>query len=341
MVTLLKQLNLVNKLPHTVGLLSAIIIVATLTRAVEAKTEASSYEPEQWQVTQALELPVELDVAFTEPAAAPPPGESAESVDVIQNGDFEEPWESMNGVAPKWEPYGNGQAHFGWYEESWPEAVRKGDGHAQLMEIFEVEANILDRVIAIHQTVDVAANADYNLTMYAIMRTDAPEPNRNKFEYEMHWGIDPWGEGNYDNVEEWIHMPLTEQLRIGSNASYPEDIPLFYERITGTVRTGENTNGITLFIRGLKKFPTGTEVNFDIDDVSLVGPSPAIVLPAAQTNTDESASSDSAEDSDALPSTGAALSFEASVGTFMIGGLVLLILATVATARLLGLLQEP
>jgi len=47
-------------------------------------------------------------------------------VNVIVNGDFEKPWENREGVAPDWEPYSNGQAHFGWYEELWPEAVYGG-----------------------------------------------------------------------------------------------------------------------------------------------------------------------------------------------------------------------
>ena len=146
------------------------------------------------------------------------------------------------------------------------------------MEIFQVEPNVLDRVIAIHQTVNVVPNVAYSLTINAILRSQTQAADRNKNEFEMHWGVDYAGEGNYENVEVWNRMLLTEQFRLGSTGEYPEDIPLFYETITGTIRT-TNTNQITLFIRGLKKFPTGTEVNFDVDDVSLVvrlGPSPLV-----------------------------------------------------------------
>ena len=61
-----------------------------------------------------------------------------ELVDVIKNGGFEErDPDPLNGVALDWEPYTNGKATFGFYDETWPEAVRNGE-HAQLMEIFFV-----------------------------------------------------------------------------------------------------------------------------------------------------------------------------------------------------------
>ncbi len=320
----------------------------------------------QLNATAIWENPNEIDVTLTEVAGDPSPlaaqgaeyeaeaKAEPETVNVIKNGDFDKPWEFMNGVAPDWNPYDNGLANFGWYDEQWAEAVRKGRGHAQLLEIHETEPNALDRTIAIYQTVDVASNAQYELTIYAIMRTDAALPDRNKYEYEMHWGIDPWGEGNYGNVETWAPMPLTEQNRIGSNAAYPEDIPLLYERITGTVRTGANTNSITLFIRGLKKFSYGTEVDFDIDDVSLVGPPPGIVLPAAHVSqsqpapsapvTTETAAADDvvapAEETNILPPSGATLSSNPSLGIVAIGGLVLVILGATATAGLLAKRKE-
>jgi hypothetical protein len=275
-----------------------------------------------------------LNTNLPVPPLAPPSGEGdapAEPIDVIKNGDFEKPWQQLNGVAPDWSPYTNAEAVIGWYDEQWPEAVRGGE-HAQLMEIFQVSGDILDRVIAIYQTVDVAPNSDYELTIHAILRTDAPEPLRNKFEYEMNWGVDPFGEGNYNNVEQWVYMDLTEQLRIGSNGEFPDDKPLFYERITNTIRTGD-TNKITLFIRGLKKFPTGTEVNFDIDDVSLIGPDPNAQPAPEPAPTDETPAPAPA---DSIPQTGAALSLNGSImGKFALGAMVLVILGIAATVGVL------
>jgi hypothetical protein len=245
------------------------------------------------------------------------PPNQGPGADVILNGGFEQRDNNAdNGVALNWQPYSNGQAHFGWYDETWEEAVRSGE-HAQLMEIFEVEANILDRVIAIYQTVNVAPNSTYNLTINAIMRSQAPPDARNQSEVEMHWGIDPSGAANYANVQTWNLMDLEEQFRLGSNGEFPDDSPLFYQTITGTVQTGSSSQ-VTLYIRGLKKFPTGTEVNFDVDDVSLVGPVGTAPAPATQL----------------VPTTGSLEAKDISGATLVIAGLVLVALGVGAVTAL-------
>ncbi|MCB0194040.1 MAG: hypothetical protein KDJ65_18965 [Anaerolineae bacterium] len=249
-------------------------------------------------------------------------------VDVITNGSFEERRDPSNGVAEGWESYSNGEAEFGWYDEQWPEAVRMGE-YSQLMEIDDVYTDATDRVIAIYQTVDVATNADYELTLYAIMRTDARMEDRNNFEYEMHWGVDPFGEENIDNVEQWVVMPLTEQLRIGSNGEFPDNEPLMYEVVTGTIRTGADNSRITLFIRGLKKFATDAEVDFNVDDVSLVGPAPGSTI----SNIPEAASP--SEDTP-LPVTGLTTEAETSIPTLLFGGMVLLMLGGISTIKMLN-----
>ena len=118
------------------------------------------------------------------PPAALPPAQGPGEVDVIRNGGFEGEF-VREGVGEEWAPYTNGQAFVGWYDEQWPEAVFAGE-HAQLMEINEVDGNVNDSIIAIFQTVDVVPNSVYNLTIHAIMRTDAIETERNEFEYENH-----------------------------------------------------------------------------------------------------------------------------------------------------------
>lgn len=216
------------------------------------------------------------------PASTSPAAEIAAAQalsNAIRNGDFES--NPTSSVATYWQPYHNGQAHFGWYDEMWAEAVHAGQ-HSQLLEIFQVEGPIPDRVIGIYQTVDVVPNTLYNLTFFAMMRTDAPIELRNKGQYGMDWGIDYTGQGKYHFVQQWQPITLTEQLRIGSNTvSVDEPARLFFEPITGTILTG-NSRKLTLFIRGVKREPTGTEVNFNIDDVTLLGPYP---LPPTPTPT--------------------------------------------------------
>jgi hypothetical protein len=253
-------------------------------------------------------------------------GQAAAPVDVIRNGGFEQDWDPIEheGVAPEWNPYSNGQAHFGWYQEEWPEAVRTGQ-FAQLMEIFMVEPNVQSRVIAIHQTVDVAPNSVYDLELYAIMRSQAPASARNNNEFEMHWGVDYSGEADYDNVQEWNLMSLEEQFRLGSAGEFPDDVPLFYELVTGTIETGDSDR-LTLYIRGLKKFSTGTEVNYDVDDVSLVGPPPDAVVEPEEPEPVED------DEEVTMPESGAILPENVSGGTLIFGSLVLVILGAAATA---------
>jgi hypothetical protein len=273
------------------------------------------------------------------PAAEPePPG-----VNVIRNGDFEIPWPEREATAPEWEGYDNGRAHFAWYEELWPEAVHRG-ARSQLMEIWEHEPNVLDRVITIQQTVNVVPNSEYYLRLYAILRTDADPELRNQNEIEMHWGIDPFGEGRYENVVTWVPMGLTEQNRLGSTAEYPDDLPLVYEKITSTV-TISDSNRVTLFIRGLKKFPNNVEVNMNIDDVELIGPDPAapvvVIQAAPATEIDEAQSEDTPTEADTgLPSSGSVLTRSASVGMVFLGGLVLIIAGTAAVVALTGYRKE-
>lgn len=283
---------------------------------------------------------------------------------VIKNGDFEK--NPRSSIATYWEPYNNGQAQYGWYAEKWVEAVHSGK-FSQLLEIAYVEG-VPDRVIAIYQTVDVVPNASYTLTIHALMRSSAPDPLRNQDDYAMHWGVDYRGKGTYLNVKDWVTMPLSEQLRIGSNGPANDNRHLFYERITGTIFTTD-TNRITLFIRGVKINPTGTEINFNVDDVSLIGPDPAsrvsqsqtdaapAATPAAAPDTEESvapANADSAapvdEDTtaptseepagnqDSLPNAGAILPKSISTGALILGGLVLVVLGASAA---ISLLQNP
>lgn len=321
-------------------MLSAFAISGFTIDPVDSRTEVP-LPPSEGPEAQGVNLPNTgggQDDGSSDGGASSDETDSVEPINVIKNGDFELPFEEdSGGVAPDWDPFGNGRGHIEWYEELWPEAVLQGE-RAQLMEIFQVEPNVLDRVVAIHQTVDVRPNSTYDLTLHAIMRTQVQPADRNNNEFEMHWGVDFSGTGDYKNVEEWVLMPLEEQFRLGSTGEYPDDLPLFYETITGTVSTGDSSR-ITLFIRGLKKFPTGAEVNFDVDNVSLVGPPPGpivVITPEvpADTTADDSSSTPTEEDNN-LPATGVILQGDFSEGAVILGGLMLVILGVGAATSVL------
>jgi hypothetical protein len=96
--------------------------------------------------------------------------------------------------------------------------------------------------------------------------------------------------------------------------------------ITGKVET-KSSSRITLFIRGVKKFTNDTEFLFDVDDVSLVGSTSTATTPTSQPSTSSSN----------LPNSGGILAQNISLGTLVLGGLVLVLLGVGATAGILRL----
>ncbi len=208
------------------------------------------------------------------------PVQKAESsiplANVIRNGDFEL-WSNGNEVATYWQPFSNGNAHFGWYNELWREAIHSGS-HAQEMEIEREDWGVNYRVIAINQTVDVRPNFTYTLTIHVMMRSNTAFDQRNRGDYAMDWGISYAGPSDYNAVElngtGWFNINLPEQARLGSLSPTALDAKLLtYSQVRAFIYTGSQKK-ITLFIRGVKKDASEGEANFNVDDVSLIGSSP-------------------------------------------------------------------
>ncbi|MBN1994798.1 MAG: hypothetical protein JW953_19025 [Anaerolineae bacterium] len=288
----------------------------------------------------------------TDPAPLPQGGpETYRLTNAIKNGDFEDRYTGNNvqgnAVAAYWYPYNNGGAHFGWYDEEWAEAVHSGK-HAQLMEIAQVDTYLPERIIAIYQTVEVVPNMNYVLTIHALMRSDAPEADRNQDEYTMSWGLDYQGRGKYYFVQNWTAMAVDEQLRVGSGGPASDANHLYYQRFVYTIFTG-NATKLTLFIRGMKLEPTGTELNFNLDDISMVGPyvpptatpTPSLTptrrkLPTlTPTPTGTPPSDMPITGQSQLPDAGATLPQNISGGAVAFGTLVLLVLGFAAANHLL------
>ena len=146
---------------------------------------------------------------------------------------------------------------------------------------------------------------------------------------------------DYNKPHSWGEEPPDEKLRDSNGMPPRDDGHLFFQRIfTNVIRT-DNTNKLTLFIRGLKIEPTGTEVNFNIDGVSLIGPyfpppdddatpttngAPQAIPAALPASADNS-----------LPDAGATLPQDISSGALALGGLALIVLGASAVN---GLLQK-
>jgi hypothetical protein len=175
----------------------------------------------------------------------------------------------------------------------------------------------------------------------------------------MHWGIDPQGRGEYYFVDNWVQMPLDEQQRLGSNGPQDDNTHLYFQVVTHTIRTG-SSNRLTLFIRGMKVEPTGTELNFNVDTVSLLGPyipptptltpSPTLTrYPTATPTTTPTGTPPPTEQAlpvtgqditpnnteKELPDAGGILPRDIPTGALLLGGLILVVLGAVAANGLL------
>jgi hypothetical protein len=179
--------------------------------------------------------------------------------EVLTNGSFENGFE--NGIGERWHAFNNGDAEFGWADETRSALVWGGD-HAQHMEIWD--AGVFDRYVGIHQTASTVPGASYELTMHGVIRSNEGSAQASSYGYRLQWGVDHNGGSDWQAVEEWTDVSWDEQ-------------PLDAESYTlgsYTTTLKATSASTTLFIRGWKRWPTrGSYVKFTVDDVSLRGAS--------------------------------------------------------------------
>ena len=216
------------------------------------------------------------------------PAASAESVNVLTNGSFEEPF--VYGVGQGWGTFNNGgHASYGYHDDTWEKVIKDGE-HSQLLELHTkaVGGSHRDRYMGIYQTVDVVPGKRYMLSFYGMVRSTEGPVYKSGYNYRVEIGFDYDGGTDpfaveYTEMDQW---PEYEgMLTPGSFSSYAH----------GVTTTSDK---ITVFIRLWKKFPTAHEQAIaNIDAVSLYGPAAAVTTTAS-----------TADDSpETLPDTGANL----------------------------------
>ena len=173
------------------------------------------------------------------------PALSAESVNVLQNGSFENEFSSL-GVGRHWTAFNNGgRANYGYHADSWAKTVYEGR-FSQLIEIntLGMGGSDKDRYSGIYQVADVVAGQRYMFSLYGLVRSTEGTELDSKWNYRIqvgfdyHGGTDPWA------VTEWTEMPWVE---------YPRLSPGRYLAYAHGVTT--TTDKITVFIRGWKSSP--------------------------------------------------------------------------------------
>lgn len=198
-----------------------------------------------------------------EATPAPPPPPVAGPQNVILNGDFEAAWPDHQGVAPNWLPFDNGQGHAGWYKDTWEKVVFDGK-QAQLIEIITDQGQG-NRYAGIYQTVTVVPNAEYQLTIHGLVRSEEGSAQASNWGYRLQYGIDFNGGTDWTQVTNWVELPFDDHPRTDPNATNVYNYGTFTAKV---VPTGKK---LTLFIRAWQKFATGLEGNYDVDGISLVG----------------------------------------------------------------------
>jgi len=184
---------------------------------------------------------------------------------VLRNSGFEEGFQSSQ-LGKYWNGFDNGAAAFSFHADDWPLVVTEGKS-AQMMEI--KNAVEPDRYMGIYQTGRVISGKAYTFTMRGLVRTNTGNVQETKFGYRMQVGFDLKGGQDWQAVQDWVELPWDEQLRLQDSFRF--------ESYTTTLTA--KSEKLTVFVRAWKKWGDAGEGDYNVDDVSLVGP--ALVAPQA------------------------------------------------------------
>ncbi len=201
--------------------------------------------------------------------------DEAKTQNLIVNGGFEEGFQDF-GVGFGWGAFSNGNALVGWNVDTWDQVVAAGQ-NAQLIEIRE--STEMNRYAGIYQTVPVVPGEQYKLTVRGLIRSTEGDIVRSNYGYRLQYGLDYEGNTAWELIDNdaWVEIPWDEQpLDDVPGGSYRFDT--FETTITA------QSDQLTLFLRGWKKWIDGGTGIFDLDEISLVGPAPEdFEAPVAQT----------------------------------------------------------
>jgi hypothetical protein len=161
-----------------------------------------------------------------------------------------------------WTPFNNGSAIFEFLDETWPPAVLDGK-HAQRIQVRE--ASQPDRYAGIYQTVSVVSGETYSLSLNGQIRTGQGDIQISQYGYRLQLGIDYQGGQDWTAVDDWIELPWDEQR-------FDSEFLFFYDYETTVIPSGPY---LTLFVRAWNKWPDPGRVEYTLDAISLVGPTPS------------------------------------------------------------------
>jgi len=204
------------------------------------------------------ETPSSAATATPDPSATPK-NPASQSVNLIVNGEFEDGF--FEGIEVGWERFATGNVQAGWQDDTWDEVVYEGE-HSQLLSL--KDAWETDRYVGIFQVIRVVPHSEYLLTLHGLVRSDEGSVAESDYGYRLQYGLDFGGGTDWQSLKvAWVELPWNDQQR---SAAPTEG----YRRETYTATITAQTTKVTLFIRGWKKWPGGSEGNYNVDGLSLV-----------------------------------------------------------------------
>jgi hypothetical protein len=186
---------------------------------------------------------------------------------LVVNGNFAGGFQAQ-GIGYGWGAFHNGQANVGWNTDAWDKVATAGQTSIQMIEI--KNALERDRYAGIYQTITVVPGQQYKLTIKGLIRSTEGDINASNYGYRLQYGVDYNGGAAWELVagKDWHELPWDEQpLSEPAGGAYRFDT--FEATLTA------QSDHLTLFIRGWKKWINNGSGIFDIQEVSLVGPAPA------------------------------------------------------------------
>ncbi len=183
---------------------------------------------------------------------------------VILNGGFEQGVQPDTGVGYGWVGFSNGEAQGSWIADNSIETVMGGK-YSQALHL--EGATKADRYIGLYQTVSVVPQQPYKLTIKGLIRSMEGAAQTSNYGYGLQYAIDYEGDGVWEVLKpnEWQTISWNEQPFQQTSA---------YKFDTVEVVITPKRDKLTMFIRGWKKWVDQSKVTFNLDELSLVGPSP-------------------------------------------------------------------
>ncbi len=185
---------------------------------------------------------------------------SAGVQDLVINGGFEGGFQQEFGVGYGWGAFSNGNAVVAWGQEKSTAAGQ----YAQRMEIKDALEN--DRYMGIYQTISVVPGQQYKLSLQGQILSDEGQVSASDYGYRLQYAVDYNGDTAWELVpaESWQELPWDEQ-----SLDFSGPLDSFNTTLTA------QTNEITIFIRGWKKWTNNGTGVFVLDNLQVIGPAPA------------------------------------------------------------------